>query len=43
MTLCSYCLVALRAAMTYGEFICVGLGVGVNNWRIGVQQRCDVG
>ena len=28
MTLCSYCLVALRVAMTQGEFIGVGLGVG---------------
>ena len=43
MTFCSYCLVALRVAMTQGEFIGVGLGVEAKNWRIGVQQHCDVG
>jgi hypothetical protein len=43
VTLCGYCLVALRVAMTCGEFISVGLGVGAKNWRIGVQQHCDVG
>jgi hypothetical protein len=34
---------ALRVAMTHGEFISVGLGVGDKNWRIGVQQLCDFG
>jgi hypothetical protein len=34
---------ALRVAMTYGEIISVGLGVGAKNWRIGVQQQYDVG
>jgi hypothetical protein len=34
---------ALRVAMTHGKFISVGLGVGAKNWRIGVQQHCDVG
>ena len=42
VTLCSYCLMALRVAMTYYEFISVGLGVGTRNWRIVVQQHCDV-
>ena len=29
VTFCSYCLMALRVAMTHGEFISVGLGVGL--------------
>jgi hypothetical protein len=32
MTLCRYCLVALRVAMTQGEFSSVGLGVEAKNW-----------
>ena len=43
MTFCSYCLMALRVAMTHGEFISNGLGVGTKSRRIGVQQSCDVG
>jgi hypothetical protein len=30
VTLCGYCLVALRVAMTYGVFISVGLGGGLD-------------
>ena len=29
--------------MIHGEFISGRLGVGTKNWRIGVQQHCDVG
>jgi len=43
VTFCSYCLMALTVAMTDGQFISVGLGVGARNWRIGVEQDCDVG
>jgi hypothetical protein len=45
VTLCSYCLMVQRVAMirVHGEFIRDGLGVGARNWRIGVQQYCDVG
>ena len=43
VTLCSYCLMVRRVTMTHGEFISVGLGVGIKNWQIGVQQHCDVG
>jgi hypothetical protein len=43
VTLCSYCLMALRVAMKNGEFISFGLGVGALNGRIGVQQHCVVG
>jgi hypothetical protein len=43
VTFCSYCLMALRVAMTYGDFMSVGLGVGAKNRRIGVQQHCGVG
>jgi len=28
VTFCSYCLMALRVAMTHGEFISIGLGMG---------------
>ena len=34
MTLCSYCLVALRVSMAQGEFIGVGLGVGARNGEL---------
>jgi hypothetical protein len=43
VTLCSYCLVVRRVGMAHGEFISVGLGVGDENWGIGVQQHSDVG
>jgi hypothetical protein len=42
VTLCSSCLVVLRVAKVYGEFISVGLGVGAINWRTELQQHCDV-
>jgi hypothetical protein len=35
VTLCRYCLVALRVAMTQGEFISVGLGVGTRMVNMG--------
>jgi hypothetical protein len=43
VTLCGYCLMAMRVAMIYCEFISVGLDVWAMNWRILVQQHCDVG
>jgi hypothetical protein len=43
VTLGGYCLVVLRVAMTRGEYIRVGLGVGAKNWLIEVKQHCDGG
>jgi hypothetical protein len=34
---------ALMVGMTHGEFISVELGVVTKNWRITMQQQCDVG
>jgi hypothetical protein len=43
VTLCSYCLVALRVAMPHGEFVSVGLGVGTRIVEYGCSSTVMLG